>query len=460
MKVVWIVADTFRRDHLGAYGNDVIRTPSLDRLAQESIRFERHYAGAFPTMPTRADHFSGRWTMSFMGWGPLAPDFGTLAQVLTDAGIHAAAVVDTPFYLRHGMNYDRGFQTFHQIVGQEGSNTRPVERFHHESRDIRELWREESDRNAPRTMLRAMQWLEMHRDEDFFLYVDTWDPHEPWDAPSYYTEAYWPGFDGEVIEPAYARWQDAGLTEDRVRKAHATYMGEVTMVDTWIGQLLSKLESLQMADETAIIFTTDHGFYFGEHDGYFGKMCLAKKPDGGTWRRGEPGAVWARSPLYEEVVALPLFIRIPGVESGTCDDVTAAIDVMPTVLELMQVSQPEWVEGQSLLRYLRHEAGREFTVSTIPFANPGEHVDSVDNARRTLETYSVTTITTREWSLLYTPDPGYSELYYLVKDPQQTNNVIERHSDVASELHDLFVRFLMETGVPDYLREPRESLII
>ena len=107
MNVIWIVADTFRRDHLGAYGDNVIRTQSLDALATKSVRFDGHYAAGFPTMPTRADHFTGRWTFSFMGWEPVPEDAVTLAQILAESGIHTAAVVDTPFYWRHGMNYDR-----------------------------------------------------------------------------------------------------------------------------------------------------------------------------------------------------------------------------------------------------------------------------------------------------------------------------------------------------------------
>lgn len=98
MNVIWIVADTFRRDHIGAYGNDYIHTPTLDAMAASSVRFDTHYAAAFPTMPTRANHFTGRWTMSFMGWQPFVDDVMTLGSILSDEGIHTAAVVDTPFY--------------------------------------------------------------------------------------------------------------------------------------------------------------------------------------------------------------------------------------------------------------------------------------------------------------------------------------------------------------------------
>ncbi len=82
MNVIWVVADTFRRDHLGAYGNDFIRTLVLDGLAAEGTLFNRRYAGGFPTMPTRADHATGRWTMSFMGWEPLPEEVRTLAEIL------------------------------------------------------------------------------------------------------------------------------------------------------------------------------------------------------------------------------------------------------------------------------------------------------------------------------------------------------------------------------------------
>ena len=261
MNVIWIVADTFRQDHLGAYGKADIRTPALDALAARSTRFERHYAGGFPTMPTRADHATGRWTMSFMGWEPIPDEASTLAQMLTGEGVHTAAMVDTPFYLRGGMNYDKGFQTFSMYTGQEGSVTRLIDAHHHESRDAREAWRFEADRNVAQTMRRAVEWLQLHYKEDFFLYIDTWDPHEPWDAPSYYTELYMPDYDGEVVQPIYGHWQHSpGFTEERVRKALATYKGEVTMVDTWVGYLLRTVENMGLMDNTAIVFTSDHGF--------------------------------------------------------------------------------------------------------------------------------------------------------------------------------------------------------
>ena len=141
-----------------------------------------------------------------MGWQPLPAEVTTLAEILAGHGLHTAASVDTPYYLRDGMNYDRGFQSFFMNRGQDTLwSMIPQPGYHHESLDVREAWRYESDRNAPRTFMTAIQWLQRHYKEDFFLYVDTWDPHEPWDAPPYYTELYWPDYDGELVLPLYGR---------------------------------------------------------------------------------------------------------------------------------------------------------------------------------------------------------------------------------------------------------------
>lgn len=463
MNVIWIVADTFRQDHIGVYGHKTIRTPTLDALAAKSTRFNSHYAGGFPTMPTRADHATGRWTMSFMGWEPLPEAETTLAQILAGNGYHTAAAVDTPFYIRGEMNYDRGFQTFMMHPGQEGSPTRVQQVGNHESRDVRESWRFESDNNAPATFTNAMHWLEKHYKDDFFLYVDTWDPHEPWEAPSYYTELYLPDYDGEIIQPIYGHWQDEpGFTADTVKKANATYCGEITMVDTWIGYLLRKVENMGLMDNTAIIFTSDHGFYFGEHGGLFGKMTFDKREDGRLYRHGDPDSGWVHSPLYEELVKIPLLVYVPGIDPGVYTGLSSVVDVMPTVLDILGQQVPASVHGKTLLPKMRDSSalGRDFVVSTIPFANPGDPVRSVDSIRRNLRNSPVTTITAGEWSFLYSMDAGMSELFNLVNDPRQENDMIHDRPEVAREIHQYLVKFLEETEVSDHLLKPRMELRI
>ena len=451
MNVIWIISDTLRRDHLGCYGNEVIHTPSLDSFAGKSVRFERYYAADFPTMPARADYFTGRWTGSFMRWQPLPSDIVTLPQLLKRESVHTAAVVDTPFYLRGDMNYDRGFRSFIEVPGQEYSA-------HGVGDDTRRSWLFETDRFAPRTFLKAMEWLEQRYKEEFFLYIDTWDPHQPWDAPNYYTEIYWPGYDGELITPSYSFWHDVpGLTEEKVKKAHACYCGEITMVDTWFGYFMKRLENMGLMENTAVIFTSDHGFYFGEHGGLFGKLTRAEPS--ATPYYFEPYRAWTRSPLYEELIACPLMIYLPGVAPGTYRGLASAIDLMPTILDIMGHAVPAEVEGCSLLPMMRDKKvkGREFVISTHPFSNPGQTVNSVDDQPRVDKAGSDTTITTDEWSLLYsmTGDPW---LHHLPTDPKQERNVISKHPEVARELHQRFVRFMYETDLAPDLRETRLEL--
>ena len=304
-----------------------------------------------------------------------------------------------------------------------------------------------------------MGWLEQHYKEDFFLYIDTWDPHECWDAPWYYTELYWPGYDGQTVKPLYGRWPTAhGYTEEKVKKAHAAYCGEITMVDTWFGHFMRQVENMRLMENTAIIFTSDHGTHFGEHGGLFGKMNFAIDQKTGR----QIPTVWGHSLFYEEVTAIPLFIYIPNIVPGIYSGLTSAVDLMPTVLDILNVAIPSRVEGKSLLPMIfdKTSPGREYVVSAHPFINAHDQLRSVDDVIRLTEKASTATVTTDEWSLLYTLDSGLSELYNLKTDPKQEKNVIAKNSKKARELHQLLVKFLMDTKVPERILNPRLELRI
>jgi hypothetical protein len=210
-------------------------------------------------MPARADFLTGRWTMSFMKWAPLPREEIVLGELLAAKDIHTSAVVDTPFYIRNAMGYDRGFRTFIEVPGQLHHPVIPgtpldsgVTKTNMNDREPAMPWQFESDCFAPRTFIEAMQWLEYH------------------------------------------------------------YMG--------------------LMENTAIIFTTDHGFYFGEHGGMIGKSVVATDPnfsnDEATNNTTSTG-VWSRSPLYQELLANPLLIYVPGVPPATYSGLTSAVDLMP-----------------------------------------------------------------------------------------------------------------------------------
>lgn len=110
MNVILIMNDTFRRDHLGCYGNAWIKTPYLDEFARRSAVFEQCYIASYPTVPNRWDILTGRYGFPFRGWQPLDRDDVTLAQLLASRGVHTQMIWDTPMLAMHDYNYTRGFK--------------------------------------------------------------------------------------------------------------------------------------------------------------------------------------------------------------------------------------------------------------------------------------------------------------------------------------------------------------
>jgi arylsulfatase A-like enzyme len=462
--VVVIVADTFRRDHLGAYGNPFISTPHLDEFARSSVVFDHHLVSSFPTMPARADILTGTFSYTHMGWEPLPARLPTLPGLLSEAGYLTMGVVDTPFFVRGGFGYDRGFDDFIWVRGQ-GDDTRP-----HERADARSTWRSEEDRMVARTITEAERWLERHYEERFFLYVDTWDPHEPWDAPEYYTARYRVGYSGEQIYPAYGNWKKAGLEQDDVELGHATYCGEVTMVDFWIGRLLAKLEALGLKENTLVFFTSDHGFYFGEH-GYFGKAEWVHDPDAalteGSLVPGWLTDSWLltveRSPLYKELTNVPLIVRGPGLEPGRRQAMTTAPDLAPTILEFVELGGVQiTIEGESFRDVLTgdRDEHRPFVVSSWPlYLAEGEIVTAVDSRARRIADYMPLTVTTRERSLILGGPENQPEFYDLSRDPAEQNNVWRELGEEGEALWEGTLTFLKGIGTPEeYLAPRREAL--
>src|ERR687894_837907 len=445
--VVVIVADTFRRDHLGAYGNPLIRTPYLDELARSSVVFEHHVVSSFPTMPARADILTGTFSYTHMGWEPLPRHLMTLPEILSRAGYLTMGVVDTPFYIRNGFGYDRGFDDFVWVRGQ-GDDTRP-----HERADARSTWRSEEDRMVARTMSEAERWLERHHEERFFLYIDTWDPHEPWDAPEYYTRKYREDYEGEQIYPAYGNWKKAGLKRDDVELGHATYCGEVTMVDFWIGRFLAKLDALGLRENTIVIFTSDHGFYFGEHD-YFGKAEWVNDQEAEVsadsslpeWLQESWLLTVERSPLYKELTNIPMIVRGPGLEPGRTQAMTTAPDIAPTIMDLVGLGGvPTTMTGDSFGGVLNgsREEHRPLVVSSWPlYLAKGEIITAVDSTARRISDYMPITVTTRDRSLILGGPDDEPELYELAEDPGEQINAYREHGDEGEALCEQAIYFL------------------
>ena len=455
MNVILIVSDTFRRDHLPCYGNAEVITPNLDRFAEQALIFEDCYAASFPTVPARADLMTGRYTFAYLPWGPLPQDEVTMAGLISAAGYRTAMIADTPFLARRGYGQDRGFQEFIYIRGQ----------LHGTEQEYRRLQRHVSEIEgycAPKTFVEAANWLERHHENPFFLYVDTWDPHEPWDPPSYYVKPYMEDYGGEIIAPSYWNYKDDGRSERDLEVARACYMGEISMVDHWFGYLMERVRVLNLLDDTAIIFVSDHGFYFGEH-GLFGKRRF-RWPDGSGFDEGFAKGLTVhqrqvhRSPLHNEVIQVPLLACLPGVETRRVPGLLSLPDLMPTVLELLGIPLPARTQAKSALPLISGESIHDLVVTSAPFEEVGELSRTVDGQDRVVIEVSPSSITDGEWDLLYGVEGQRVELYRSKEDVGHQRDLSDTYPDVVEKLHSQYVNWLNAIETPARYLDPRGQL--
>ena len=361
MNVILVILDSLRKDHVGAYGNDEIQTPNLDALAKESFRFTRAYPESLPTLCARRAIHTGLRTWPFRGiyelpgetfqpagWQPIPEAQITLAEMLSGAGYNTALFADTQPLFHPSMNFQRGFKVFEWVRGQERDRYRPklgvpedeirrntvagndvnmVDKVRQYLANTRDRKGEE-DYFAPRLFTRGMEYLDTaEQGQPFFLTLDSFDPHEPWDPPDDYVKLYSDDYTGrEPIVPNYgpSDWID----DTELERMRALYAAEVTMVDRWLGHLLDKMESTGRMDDTLLVVLADHGVALGEH-GFTGKPYNA---------------------LWPELTDIPFLIRTPdGKGAGETSDYFASThDVAPTILGALGLLPPRQMDGQYL----------------------------------------------------------------------------------------------------------------
>ncbi len=466
MNVICVMLDSLRADHVGAYGKKA-RTPNMDRLAQESLVFDKAYSGSFPTLPCRRDLMTGRWGHPFNTWDELERDLPTMAESFRRAGHTTGLIFDTPMYMTQGNYLDRGFGSIEWIRGQGGEPwisdatadiALPASEDKIKPGTLRYLMNQlgrrfESDYLAPRVITEAMHWLEKNYVKDgFFLWIDSWDPHEPWDPPQYYVDMYDPGWEGdEIIYPCYGF--SNYMTDEELNHTKALYAAEVTMVDRWIGMLWDTIDVLGLKEKTVVVLMADHGHYFGDHG-----------------LQGKPWADWGQ--LYEPMIHIP-FMVYDHEGSGKGQRTTSLVqpvDLFPTLCDLAGLDIPDGIQGSSFAGVLRGETTthREFAISGRNLNDTWGTVPS--------------TITDGTWTLVYWPNKDLKykgpkpvrverydcrgmperrvdELFNMENDPDQEKNVLSDHPAEASRLHKALLE-LIDTSDTDpeiaatYLPEP------
>jgi len=475
LNVICIIADSWRVDYLGCYGNSWIKTPNIDRLAEESAVFTRAYSEYPFTPPTREAWHTGRYTFPF-GIGS-NPTSNVLGNVLQRYGFNTACIWDFP----SGSPYWRGFDLMLRSEQWRTAKTRwlsedievDIDRYYKDypnrsgltqgtdrqkrrilAAHLRErlTWRGDEDSYVARVVKHGIRWLESQEGNDHvFLWLDSWDPHEPWDPPSPYDRMYTdPNYKGKDII-----WPNEGpiegyLSEEEINHIKALYAGKITMVDKWIGILIDRIKELGFWDNSLIIFTSDHGEPFGEH-GYIRKYMTTP---------------------HEYLSHIPLIIRHPdgfgkGKRFNCFVDTT---DLMPTILDfygilrsegsLRYLPSPLIMHGSSLLPIIKGEREK------IRYYSYSGGAGRYPSARGGLveECWSIRDDVWRYILWLpkhfLTPSGGYQmqirkpELYNLVEDPGEQVNLVEEHPDVARDLELELRRFVSSLPPPPTRNQP------
>ena len=355
---VVILLDSLNRHMLGCYGGSEFETPNLDAFAARATRFDNHYVGSLPCMPARHDILVGALDFLWRPWGSIELWEEPVTAPLRERGVTTMLISDHPhLFETGGENYHTEFRAWDYVRGHEndpwktrpdpswlGTPALPAEEGRGQYyRESRTWFREEADFPGPKTMQAACDWLNLHAGADeatpFLLFVDEFDPHEPFDTPAPWANRYDPDWDESLmIWPPYSvnTVRDGILTERQARHVRANYGSKLSMIDHWFGKVMATLDARNLWDSTAVIVCTDHGHYLGERDIF-----------------GKPGV-----PHYEPIGHTPLMISWPGADPAptSIDALTTNVDIHATLCDLFGITPTHRTHGQSMIPLLEGKA--------------------------------------------------------------------------------------------------------
>ena len=413
--ILLITLDTTRADHMSCYGYEKRTTPRIDELARDAMRYENAYAVTSWTLPSHASIFTGKFPSAHgahysetgkinlldgiqgaANWknyraNTLADDEVTLAQTLSEEGYTTGGIVAGP-WMKRVFGLDRGFDTYDDSNFQNSGG----------------LFGELNGRPAEDVTRAAKRFVDEHQDEPFFLFLNYYDPHAPYNpAAPEYLAPFW----SEPIPPA-------GEAQEAWDFQIALYDAEILYTDRYVGELLDHLKALDLYEDMWILLTADHGELLGEH-GMGGH---------GNW-------------LSEAEIKIPLIVKEPGADRprGTHDALVQQVDLMPTLLDALGLPHPPNMQGTVL--------------------GQGNHPILA-------EVYPVPAMSTLgDWQSLIEDDykllwgsRGQHFLFDLEKDPRERDNLFERQPAVAEAMRAKLSRYIEELPEPGHVSDRDEQV--
>jgi arylsulfatase len=427
--ILLLMADQFRVDCAGIYGNPHIKTPNLDRLGKEGVRFQCAYSTTPTCTPARSALLTGMgpWRNGMLGYGNMAtnPYPVEKASAMAQAGYYTTSIGKNHYYpIRnpHGYHHlvmDEHSSDWFQKTGSQAPSSWE-ERNDYDSW----FWSQMPDKDPHATGLswndyrakpfvydqafHATQWTgetairflkQYDRQEPFFLKVSFIRPHSPYDAPESFFKMY---EDAELPEAKVASWaaryeprSDSSndiwhgkLTPQEIRRSRQGYYASVSFVDEQIGRILEALEQRKLLDETLILFISDHGDMLGDQN------------------------LWRKSYGYEQSAHVPMLMRASsemglGPAGQVISNPVELRDVLPTFLDAAGAPVPESLEGKSLLQLIKTKG-----------AGWRSYIDLEHNICYSPENHW-NGLTDGRWKYIYHAQHGEEQLFHLEKDPNE-----------------------------------------
>jgi arylsulfatase A-like enzyme len=409
--VILISIDTLRRDHLPIYGYERDTSPNLAALADEGVVFDSAIAVHTNTTPSHASMLTGRYPARHgivQNGMPLRPRIPTLPGLLRDEGLVTGAFVSS-WTLTDRVGLDAGFDVYDCELS------------------------EDRERIAQDTVDRALPWLRARASagERFFLFLHLFDPHFPYAAPADCTDRFAPegqsALSTELKRQLPRKKSDSGLNDQTAREYVSRYDGEIFYADRHVGRFLDELERLGLAEHTLIVFTSDHGESLWERDWVFDHGARA----------------------YDEQIRVPFVVRFPdGRESGERRAAQVShVDIMPTVLDYLEIDGPDDLDGRSLLRLVERETEADRRRPAFAHARVApDRVPEIGAELRQIGLISV--VRYPDLKLIEYPaaqEDFYKQLFALDADPGERNNLAHDDPRRAKTLHDQLEHFRRET---------------
>lgn len=388
--VILISVDTLRADHLGCYGYERSTTPNIDQFAKDGILFVNAIAQSSWTLPSHLSLFTSLYPSShgvISKEEKLNEKHITLAEVLQGIGYETVAFTDGG-YVKEKFGY-QGFDHFESNrTGKEEYGIEVV-------------------------YTKAVNWLKGNHSKPFFLFLHTYQPHSPYDPlPPFdiYSDKNYNG----IVDVSAGQKSDyyEGIKSEMTREDYQyvidKYDGEILYTDHFIGKLFEELRRLGLYDKSVIILTSDHGENFMDHTD------------------SELGFI-GHYELYDEIVKVPLIIKAPELPTGKVINAQAeSIDIMPTVLDLLEINIHHKVDGGSLMGLIEHGSYDDVFAFSERSLSPNREFDEYKMIR------------SNDWKLLLrlrnSPDPSEMELYNLKVDPKEQNNLFTEEAEVGKLL--------------------------